>query len=162
MCGSQQNVENCKEMGIPDHLTWESCIQVKKRQLEPNMEKQAGLKFGEEYIMAVYCHPAYSTCMQSSVCSVTKSGLTLWPHGLQFTRLHCPSPTPGACANSCPSSQWCLLNISSSVVPFSSCLQSFPASGDSQWFSSLHQVAKVLELQLQHQSFQWIFRTDFL
>ena len=139
MCGSQQNVENCKEMGIPDHLTWESCIQVKKRQLEPNMEKQAGLKFGEEYIMAVYCHPAYSTCMQSSVCSVTKSGLTLWPHGLQFTRLHCPSPTPGACANSCPSSQWCLLNISSSVVPFSHCLQSFPASGTfpmSQFFAS--------------------------
>ena len=42
------------------------------------------------------------------------------------------------------------------------CLQSFPASGSSLWVSSLHQVAKILELQLQHQSFQWIFRTDFL
>ena len=51
--------------------------------------------------------------------------------------------------------------ISSSVIPFSSCLQSFPASGSFQWVSSLHQVAKVLEFQLQHQSFQWIFRTDF-
>ena len=51
--------------------------------------------------------------------------------------------------------------ISSSLVPFSSCLQSFPASGSFQWVSSSHQVAKVLEFQLQHQSFQWIFRTDF-
>ena len=48
-----------------------------------------------------------------------------------------------------------------SSIPFSSCLQSFPASGAFQWVSSLHQVAKVLEFQLQHQSFQWIFRTDF-
>ena len=49
---------------------------------------------------------------------------------------------------------------SSSVVPFFSCLQSFPASGSFPWVSSLHQVAKVLNLQ--HQSFHWIFRTDFL
>ena len=49
---------------------------------------------------------------------------------------------------------------SSSVVPFFSCLQSFPASGSFPWVSSLHQVAKVLDLQ--HQSFHWIFRTDFL
>ena len=53
----------------------------------------------------------------------------LWPRGLQLSRLPCPSPTPGACSNSCPSSQWCLSTISSSVVPFSSCLQSFAASG---------------------------------
>ena len=50
-------------------------------------------------------------------------------HGLQHARLPCPSPTPGACSNSCPSSQWCHPTISSSVVPFSSCLQSFSASG---------------------------------
>jgi len=54
---------------------------------------------------------------------------SLWPHGLQHTRLPCSSPTPGACSNSCPSSQFCHPTISSSVVPFSSCLQSFPASG---------------------------------
>ena len=48
-----------------------------------------------------------------------------------------------------------------SSVPFS-CIESFPASGSFQWVSSSQQVAKVLELQLQHQSFQWIFRTDFL
>ena len=54
---------------------------------------------------------------------------SLWPHGLQHARLLCLSPTPTACSNSCPLSQWCHPAISSSVVPFSSCLQSFPASG---------------------------------
>ena len=53
---------------------------------------------------------------------------SLWPHGLQHARLSCPSPSPKACSNSCPLSQWCHPTISSSVIPFSSCLQSFPAS----------------------------------
>ena len=60
------------------------------------------------------------------------------PHGLQHIRPHCPSPTLGACSNSCPLSQWCHPTISSSVVPLS-CLQSFPASGSfpvSQFFTS--------------------------
>ena len=64
---------------------------------------------------------------------------SLQPHGLHHTRLPCPPPTPRAYSNSCPSSQWCHPIISSSVVPFSSCLQSFPASGSfpmSQFFSS--------------------------
>ena len=55
---------------------------------------------------------------------------SLWPHGLQHTRLSCPSLSPGVCSNSCPLSQWCHPAISSSVIiPFSSYLQSFPASG---------------------------------
>ena len=54
---------------------------------------------------------------------------SLWPHGLQHTRPPCPSPTPGAYSNSCPLSRWCDPTISSSVVLFSSRLQSFPASG---------------------------------
>ena len=53
---------------------------------------------------------------------------SLWPHGLQHARLPCSSSTPGVCSNSCPSSQWCHPTIFSSVIPFSSCLQSFPAS----------------------------------
>jgi len=85
------------------------------------------------------------------------------PHGLQHTRLPCPSLSPRVYSNSCPLSQWCHPTISSSVTPFSSCSQSFPASGSFPMsFSSSHQVSKVLELQLQHQSFQWIFRVDFL
>ena len=54
---------------------------------------------------------------------------SLWPHESQHTRPPCPSPTPGVYSNSCPSSQWCHPAISSSVVPFSSCPQSLPASG---------------------------------
>ena len=64
---------------------------------------------------------------------------SLWPHGLQHTRLPCPLPTPGVYSNSCPLSRWCHPAISSSVVPFSSCPQSFPASGSfqmSQFFAS--------------------------
>ena len=66
------------------------------------------------------------------VSSVTQSCLTLQPRGLQHARLPCPSPTPRAYSNSCPSCRWCHPTISSSVVPFSSCLQSFPASGSFQ------------------------------
>ena len=63
----------------------------------------------------------------------------LWPHGLQHSRFPCPSPAPGACSNSCPLSQWCHPTISSSVIPFSSRLQSLPPSGSfrmSQFFTS--------------------------
>ena len=63
---------------------------------------------------------------------------SLWPYGLQHARLLCPSPSPGACSNSCPSSHWCHQTISSSVIPFSY-LQSFPASESflmSQLFTS--------------------------
>ena len=64
---------------------------------------------------------------------------SLRPHGLQHSRLPCPLPTPGVCPDSCPLSPWCHSTISSSVVSFSSCLQSFPASGSfqmSQFFAS--------------------------
>ena len=70
-------------------------------------------------------------------CSVVSH--SLWPHGLQHARPPCPSPTPGVYLSSCPLSRWCHPTISSLVVPFSSCLQSFPASGPlpmSQFFSS--------------------------
>ena len=64
---------------------------------------------------------------------------SLWAHELQHTRPPCPSPTPGVYSNPCPLSQWCHPTISSSVDPFSSCPQSFPASGSfpmSQLFAS--------------------------
>ena len=87
---------------------------------------------------------------------------SLRPHGLQHTRLPCPSPTPGAYSNSWPLSQWCHPTSSSSVTPFSSCLQSFPASGSflvSQFFElggqsiGISASASVLSVNIQ---------TDFL
>ena len=79
--------------------------------------------------------------------SVLQSCPTLQPHGLQHARPPCPSPTPGVYSNSSPLSWWCHPTISSSVVPFSSCLQSFPALGAfqmSQLFASSGQNIGVL------------------
>ena len=104
-------------------------------------------------------------------------GITLRPiTSVQFSRSvvsdcdHMDCSTPGLPvhhqvlefnSDSCALSWWCHSIISSSVIPFSSCFQR-PSFGLFQWVSSSHQVPKVLEFQLQHQSFQWIFRTDFL
>ena len=86
-----------------------------------------------------------STSAQFSSSVVSDS---LRPHGLQHTRLPCTLPTPRV--------------YSFSVIPFSSTVNLSQHQGLLQWVNSSHQVAKVLEFQLQHQSFQWIFRTDFL
>ena len=88
------------------------------------------------------CHqswwiPIAETCSIQFSCSVVSNSLQ--PHGLQHTRPPCPSATPRVYPNSCPLSQWYHPTISSSVIPFSSCLQSFPASGSfpmSQFFAS--------------------------
>ena len=83
---------------------------------------------------------AFEIFVLSQFSSVVQSwSSSLRPHGLQHTRPPCPSPTPGVYSNSCPVSRWCHPTISSSVVPFSSCLQSFPASRSfrmSQFFAS--------------------------
>ena len=79
-----------------------------------------------------FCYVQFSSVTQSS-------SALLQYHGLQHARLPCPSPTPGVYSNSCPLSQWCHLTISSSVGPFTSCLQSFPTSGSfprNQFFTS--------------------------
>ena len=99
----------------------------------------------------------HSIVAVQSLSSVRLS-VTPWTAALQ---LPCPSLSPRICSDSCPFSQWWHPTISTSVIPFSSCPQSFLASsGLSQRVSSLHQVAQVLELQ--HQSFQWIFGVYFL
>ena len=86
---------------------------------------------------------------------------SLWPHGLQQARLPCLSPTSGTYSNSCPWSRWYYPTISSSAVPFSS-LQSFPASGSFQMSQFVAWGGQSIGAQLQHESFQWIFMTDFL
>ena len=87
---------------------------------------------------------------------------SLQPHGLQHTRLPCPSPTPGACRTH-------VHQVSDAIQPSHPLSSPSPPTfnlsqhqGLFQRVSSSHQVAKVLEFQLQHESFQWIFRTDFL
>ena len=87
---------------------------------------------------------------------------SLGPHGLQHARVPCPSPTFRVRSNSCPSSWWCHPIISSSAIPSPPAFSLSQHQCLVQWVCSLHQVAKGLELQLQLQSFQWIFRVDFL
>ena len=87
-------------------------------------------------------------------CSVMSNSLQ--PHGLQHARLPCPSPSSRACSNSCSLSQWCHPTISSFVIPFPPVFNLCQHQGLFQWVGSSYQVAKVLELQFWHQSFQWI------
>ena len=103
--------------------------------------------------MYLFCSVQFSYSVMSD---------SLRPQGLQHVTLPCPSPTPGAYSNSCPLSWWCHPTISSSVIPSSPAFNLSQHQGLFQWVSSSHQVARVLEFQLQHQSFQWIFRTDLL
>ena len=85
--------------------------------------------------------PSFPPSVQFSRSVVSDS---LRPHESQHARPPCPSPTPRVYPNPCPSSWWCHPAISSSVIPFSSCPQSFPALG---WVNSSHEVAKVLDLR---------------
>ena len=90
-------------------------------------------------------------------CSVMSN--SSWPHELQHTRPPYPTPTPGVHPNPCPLGRWWHPATSCPSPP---ALNLSQHQGLFQWVSSLHQVAKVLEFQLQHQSFQWTPRTDLL
>ena len=88
------------------------------------------MRENRKYNISEYCKIESAKSVHQFSCSVMSSSLQ--PHGLQHILLPCPSPTPRARSNSCPSSQWWYPTIPSSVIPFSSCLQSFPASGSFQ------------------------------
>ena len=95
-------------------------------------------------------------------CSVAKLCPTLRPHELHHTRIPCPSLPSGVCSNSCPLSWCCHPTILSSAPSASPAFNLLQHQGLFQWIGSFNQVAKVVELQLQHQSFQRILRFDFL
>ena len=121
-------------------------------------EEQSRVKENEETTLWFWtgCTGHKGLSVQFSRSVVSKS---LRHHGLQHTRPPCPSPTPRAYSNSCLLSQWCHPTISSSLLPSLPAFNLSQHQGLFQWVSSSHQVAKVLELQLQH---QWICSTDFL
>ena len=107
-----------------------------------------------------------STILSSVQFSHSVMSDSLLPQGLQYARPPCASPTPGVYSNSCPLSRGCHRTISSSVVPLSSAFNLSQHQGLFKWVISLHHVAKVLECQFQHQSFQYpgliSFRMDWL
>jgi len=114
-------------------------------------------------------NPLQCSCLENSkdggawwaaVYGVAQSRTRLKWLSSSSSRPPCPSPTPGVPPNSCALSWWCHPAISSSVIPFSSCPNPSQHQSLFQWVNSLHEVAKVLEFQLQHQSFQWTPRTD--
>ena len=149
---------------VPEELWTEipNNVQEVVTKIIPKKKKYVG-RFGRMALKHVKYHVWNELCFLihclSSVqfsCSVMSDSLQ--PHGLQHARLPCSSLTPRACSNLCPLSQWCHPNISSSVIPFSSCLQSFPASGSfpmSQFFTSGGQsigasaLASVLPVKIQ-------------
>ena len=96
------------------------------RTVAPGYWDQPGSLWSLAYRMEREVLPTPPISVQFSCLVVSDS---LRPHGLQHARPPCPSPTPGACSNSRPLRLWCHPSISSSAIPFSSCLQSFPASG---------------------------------
>ena len=115
---------------------------VEKMLISFHLEKQTSLWKRSTHIWIKEDSKKIPTNFQFSLSIMSN---LLQPHRLQHVRLPCPSSTPGACLNSCPSSRWCHPTISS-VVPFSFCLQSFPASGSfpmNQFFTSSGQSVGV-------------------
>ena len=111
-------------------------------------------KFSASFVDEITC-----LCCQFSRSIMSES---LQPRGLQHTRLPCPSPTPRAYSNTCPSSRWCHPTILSFVIPFSSCLQFLPASGSFPWSQFFAPSGQSIGVSTSASVLQWIFRTDFL
>ena len=125
-------------------MTLNKLLKLFEPQFPHLWNKCNGTYHGGSSEFSVRCSVQFSHSVVSS---------SLWPYELQHAKPPCPSPTPRVHPNPCPVSWWCHPTISSSVVPFSSCLHPSEHQGLFQWVSSSQQVARVLELQLQHQSF---------
>ena len=125
--------------GACEHTRWSFCFNEPSRETHWRRET-ADVDVSPceraKRMYPVYMDGAVCIYMFSNICSVHFScsvvSDSLWPHGLQHSRLPCPSPTLRVYPNSCPLGQWCHPTISSSVISFSSCPQSFPASGSFQ------------------------------
>ena len=104
------------------------CLQARKTKARINKWNYIKLKSLAHKLMAEELSTKWKGILLNQLRSVAQSYPTLQPHGLQHTRLPCPSPASGARSDSCPLSRWCHPTITFSVVRFSSCLQSFPVS----------------------------------
>ena len=134
---SRQVLYHCGHLGSPNvPLTFLFVSILLLSYSTEHLKRQSQCQTTEEFLFLGFClictltnvlgiqQPVQSVQFSPSVVSDS-----LWPHESQYTRPPCPSPTPGVYSNSCPLSRWCHPAISSSVIPFSSCPQSLPASG---------------------------------
>ena len=108
------------------------------------------------------CTPWLNAFISSFQFSHSVVSNSLWPHELQHARHPCPSPTPRFHPNPCPLSRYAIQPFHPLSSPSPSALNLSQHQGTFKWVSPSHQVVKVLEFQLQHQSFQWTPRTDLL
>ena len=145
----QQKLERVKREEIPPTLL--VGVYIGKATMQSNMEVP------KKYIELLYDSPIPLSQFSRSVVS---NSLQL--HGLQHTRLPCPSPTSGAYSNTCPLVSDAILTSHPLSSPSPPTFNLSQQQGLFQWVSSSHQVARVLEFQFQHQFFQWIFMTDFI
>ena len=123
---------NINNLGYTDDTTLMAESEEDLKSLLMKMKEEsekAGLKHNIQKTKIMTSGTIASWQISSIQFSLSVVSNSSQPQGLQHARLPCPSLTPRACPNSCPSSQWCHPTISSSIVPFSPCLQSFPASG---------------------------------
>ena len=138
----------CSKFSKPGfNSTWTMNFQIFKLDLEKAEEPEIKLPIS---MICWIIEKANSVQFSRSVMSDS-----LRPHELQHSRPSCPSPTPRVYPNPCPLSRWCHPTIYPLSSPSPLALNISQHQGLFQWVSSLHQVAKVLELQLQRQSFQW-------
>ena len=114
------------------------------------------------FCIYIYTIPGRSQVVLSSVQLLSHVWFFVTPWAAADHFFFCPSLTPVACSNSGPSNRWCHSTISSFVIPFSSCLQSFPASGSFPMSQFCTSDGQSIGIQLQHQSFQWIFSAYIL
>ena len=131
---------SCKNTGVGCHFLLQ-CVKVKSEsevaQSCPTLSDPMDCSLPGSSVHGIFQARVLEWGAIAFSCSVISN--SLWPHVLQYARLPCPSPIPRVYSNSCPLSQWCHQTISSSVVPFSFCPQSFPVSGSfpkSHFFTS--------------------------
>ena len=165
-------------------MNWKECMfqcyslletYLWQRRQEYTMEKKNGLfdkqylknctamykRMKLEYFFSLSFFLFYCSGLLNTISSV-QFNRSVVAASLQHARPPCPSPTPGVYSNSCPSSRWCIQPSHPLSSPSPPATNPSQHQGLFQWVNSLHQVAKVLEFQLQHQSFQWTHRTDLL
>ena len=140
------NPMDCSTTGLPiyhqlqftqTHVNWVSDAIQTSHPLSSPSPPAFNLQLGKLLILWDSCYFPANTDWLSVQFSRSVMSDFLWQHEPQHARPPCPSPTP-VYSNSCPLSRWCHPTISSSVIPLSSCLQSFPASGSFHWVRSSH------------------------